>query len=107
MFNFFPIKKHPSRYPVGHGFHQEIGRNDARVDAYHLIVFYDEGVGDVGACIEKEDERIRKCDISCATCSYKAILNEENEVINCDTCNKDLGFYNKNGNTNICINKTT
>ena len=59
-----------------------------------------------GYYIEKEDNRIKKCDISCATCSYRAIFNEENEVTNCDTCNKDLGFYNKNGNTTICINKT-
>ena len=59
-----------------------------------------------GYYISNEDERIKKCDIACATCSYKPIYNEENEVTNCDTCNKDLGFYNKEPGSTICINKT-
>ena len=59
-----------------------------------------------GYYIDKEDNRIRKCDIACATCSYRPIYNEENEVTNCDTCNKDLGFYNKEPLSTICINKT-
>ena len=58
-----------------------------------------------GYYIDKTDNKIKKCDISCATCSSKAILNSENQVVNCDTCNKDLGFYNIPGTT-ICINKT-
>ena len=59
-----------------------------------------------GYYIDDEDEIIKKCDISCAICTYRPIRNEDNEVINCDTCNKDLGFYNKDGNSTICINKT-
>ena len=58
-----------------------------------------------GYYIDNEDNHIRQCDISCATCSSKPIYNKENEVTNCDTCNKDLGFYNEY-NTTICINKT-
>ena len=58
-----------------------------------------------GYYINKEDNKIKKCDIACATCSYEAIRNENNEVTNCDTCNKDYGFYNLEGST-ICINKT-
>ena len=57
-----------------------------------------------GYYIDKEDKKIKKCDIACATCSFRAILNENNEVINCDTCNKDYGFYKKDGST-ICLNK--
>ena len=58
-----------------------------------------------GYYIDNSDDKIKKCDISCATCSSKAIMNAKNEVVNCDTCNKDLGFYNIPGTT-ICINKT-
>ena len=58
-----------------------------------------------GYYINKEDNKIKKCDIACANCSYEAIRNENNEVTNCDTCNKDYGFYNLEGST-ICINKT-
>ena len=59
-----------------------------------------------GYYLDEEDQKIKKCDISCATCSGKAITNEKNEVKNCDTCNKELGFYNENQNSKICINKT-
>ena len=58
-----------------------------------------------GYYIDNSDNKIKKCDISCATCSSRAIRNSKNEVVNCDTCNKDLGFYNIPGTT-ICINKT-
>ena len=58
-----------------------------------------------GYYIDNVDNKIKKCDISCATCSSSPIKNEKNEVINCDTCNKDYGFYNIEGST-ICINKT-
>ena len=58
-----------------------------------------------GYYIDKETNKIKKCDISCATCSYSPIKNEKNEVTNCDTCNKDLGFYNLPGET-TCVNTT-
>ena len=58
-----------------------------------------------GYYIDQKTKLVEKCDISCRTCSSKAIYNEKNQVINCDTCNKDLGFYNYE-QTTICINKT-
>ena len=58
-----------------------------------------------GYYIDKEDNQIKKCDIACATCSYRPIKNEDDEITNCDTCNKDLGFYFREGTT-ICTNKT-
>jgi len=52
-----------------------------------------------------DDNIWRKCHISCSTCSAKPIFNNNGEVKNCDTCNKDLGFYPVE-NSNICGNKT-
>ena len=59
-----------------------------------------------GYYIDKLDEKIRPCNIACATCTYKPLFNDDNEIYNCDTCNKDYGFYNKEHNSTICINKT-
>ena len=59
-----------------------------------------------GYYIDKDDKKIKKCDEACATCTYRPLYNELNEVTNCDTCNKDLGFYNKEPGSTICINKT-
>ena len=57
-----------------------------------------------GYYIEKTDNKIYKCDISCGTCSSGAIKNENNEVTNCDTCNKDEGYYNLDDST-VCTKK--
>ena len=52
-----------------------------------------------------DDTIWRKCHISCSTCSAKPLFNNNGEVTNCDTCNKDLGFYPIE-NSNTCGNKT-
>ena len=52
-----------------------------------------------------DGDTIKKCHIACASCSSKAILNENGEVTNCDICNKDLGFYQID-DTKVCRNTT-
>ena len=50
-----------------------------------------------------DDKILKKCHISCTTCSEKPIQNENGEVTNCDSCNKELGFYLIDNST-ICKN---
>ena len=52
-----------------------------------------------------DGDTLRKCHIACDSCSEKAIINEKGEVTNCDTCNKDLGFYPVD-DTKVCRNTT-
>ena len=43
--------------------------------------------------LDKDDKLIKKCYKGCKTCSEKEILNNEGDVINCDSCNNDEGYY--------------
>ena len=52
-----------------------------------------------------ENNIFRKCHIACLECSRKPLVNKNEEVSNCDICNKDLGFYPKE-NSNLCKNTT-
>jgi len=51
-----------------------------------------------------EDNIFKKCNKSCATCSAKATFNYQGKVANCDTCNKDLGFYPDEEEPKTCSN---
>ena len=50
-----------------------------------------------------DDKKLKKCHISCKTCSEKPIENEDGEVTNCDSCNKEMGFY-RIDNSTVCKN---
>ena len=54
--------------------------------------------------LDNDDNTIKKCNKTCKKCSVKAILNADGDVINCDICNNDEGYYLIEGTT-ICTNK--
>jgi hypothetical protein len=58
-----------------------------------------------GEYLDNTDNIIKKCNIACKTCSSKEIYNELFDVINCNSCNINKGYYSING-TNICTNNT-
>ena len=51
-----------------------------------------------------ENDTLKHCNISCATCSNKAEFNQEGQVTNCDTCNKDYGYYPDENDPKTCSN---
>ena len=58
-----------------------------------------------GEYLDNDNKIIKKCNIACKTCYAKEIINDKGDVINCDSCNTNEGFYLIDGTT-ICTNKT-